>query len=420
MNDIVKITGGNKLKGTVSINGSKNSIVALIPACLLAKDVVTITNVPNIEDVNNLLKTLEYLNVKTSFSNNQLIIDASKIENRPLIGDEIKKVRASYYFMGVLLGLFGEVKILEPGGCKIGERPIDIHLDGFKKMGVEVEHQDSIYTLKAPYLMNRVIILRKTSVGATINLMLAMVMADGVGIIENAAKEPEIIDVANLINTMGGCVKGAGTSCITIVGGQRLRGCRYRVIPDRIETGTYAIIATCLGNGVIIEDCNTKHCGALIKTLRNVGANLIVYDDAIIVKESSKLTNINIETNPYPEFPTDLQQPLTTLLTQASGISIIKENIYAQRTAHVIELNKMGANIELYENNIIINGPTKLKGCEISGQDLRGGASLVLAALLAEGDSYLHGFKHIHRGYDGIVSKLKLIGAQIDFLKGEK
>jgi UDP-N-acetylglucosamine 1-carboxyvinyltransferase len=417
MNDIVRIRGQKRLNGTISINGSKNSVVALIPASLLAKDVVTFTNVPHIEDVNSLLTTLSYLNVKTKFDGQTLTIDSSKISNKPLIGEEIKKVRASYYFMGALLALFNEVVIREPGGCSIGERPIDLHISGFEKMNVEVNYQDHIYTCKTPHLIGQTVVLKKVSVGATINLMIAMALADGVSIIENAAREPEIIDVANLINHMGGCVKGAGTSTIIVVGASKLRGCSYRVIPDRIETGTYAIIGAALGDEVFIENCNTNHCLALIYILKKIGVNLTVYDDVLIIKKSTNLTSINVETNPYPEFPTDLQQPLTTLLTQANGISIIKENIYAKRTAHVIELNKMGANIEVYDNNIIIKGPTLLKGCQVSGKDLRGGASLVLAALLAEGESYLHGFRHIKRGYDNIVNKLNKLGADISFIK---
>lgn len=421
MNDIVRIKGQNRLSGTISINGSKNSVVALIPASLLAKDVVTINNVPHIEDVNSLLTTLNYLGVKTKFENQTLIIDSSKISNKPLIGEEIKKVRASYYFMGVLLGLFNEVEILEPGGCSIGERPIDLHIDGFTRMNVEVTYNEHIYSCKTPHLINQTIVLKKVSVGATINLMLAMCLADGVGIIENAAKEPEIMDVANLINQMGGCIKGAGSSTIIVVGARKLRGCTYRVIPDRIETGTYAIIGAALADDLIIENCITKHCQALINVFKRIGVNFTVYDDALIINKSDHLRNIHIETNPYPEFPTDLQQPLTTLLTKADGISIIRDNIYAKRTAHVIELNKMGANIENVDSNIIINGPTKLIGCEVSGKDLRGGASLVLAALLAEGESYLHGFRHIKRGYDNIVNKLNKLGADITFIeKGDE
>ncbi|NLG81281.1 MAG: UDP-N-acetylglucosamine 1-carboxyvinyltransferase [Bacilli bacterium] len=412
MNKII-IHGGFPLEGIINIDGSKNSVVALIPASILSKSVVRIYNYPKISDVGVLIDILKELNVNTKINETYLEIDSTNINNTPLITAKMGSLRASYYFMGALLGLFKEAVLRLPGGCYLGPRPIDLHLQGFAGLDCRYEIDDELIHLQAEKLIGREIHFPFPSVGATINTMLAAVLAEGKTIIYNAAKEPEIVDVANFLNQMGATIKGAGTSTIEIIGVKMLHGTEYQVIPDRIEAGTYLILGAMLGNPLEINKVNPHHLKALLSTLTNCGVRYDINDDKIIVHKTDKLLPTNIITQVYPGFPTDLQQIITTLLTQCNGVSTITETIYSDRFQNCHELIKMGANIEIDNKQAIIKGKTHLKGTEVVAKDLRGGASLVLAGLIAEGTTIIDEPQHILRGYSNIMKKLQKVKANI-------
>lgn len=416
MKEVIKIQGQAPLSGTVRISSAKNATVALIPAAILAKGPVTIFGVPKIADVDHLIDILKYLNVQTILSTNgHVIIDPTNLENKVVNTSSVYKLRASYYFMGALLGRFKKVSIVSPGGCNLGARPIDLHLKGFERLGAKVSYdqQTNLYHIEAEELIGDKIFLDFASVGATINIMMAAVYAKGRTSIENAAKEPEVIDLANLLNKMGAHIRGAGTNVITIDGVDELSGCYHEVIPDRIEAGTYLIAAAALGENVTIENVIPMHLEGLIQKLSDMGAKIEVYNDKLVVSKIKDIKPVKIETAPYPGFATDLQQPLTALLTQANGISSVKETIYTERFKHCHELNKMGANIELEEAKAIIKGPTNLKGTEVEATDLRCGACLIIAGLMAEGITTIDNVVHIDRGYDEVDLKFQKLGAKL-------
>ncbi len=415
MKEVLKLEGGHRLSGKIRISGSKNATVALIPAAILSgSGPVTIFGVPEIKDVESLTELLEELNVSVVRKDSgHLVIDPSKMKNTPLVSDTVMKLRASYYFMGALLGKYKQVQMKMPGGCYLGPRPIDLHLKGFEKLGATVDYIKGDYHIKADKLVGANIFLDIASVGATINIMMAAVYAEGKTIISNAAKEPEIIDVATMLNKMGANIKGAGTNEITIEGVELLTGCSHEIIPDRIEAGTYLIIAVGAADEMIIENVIPHHLESLISKLNEMNANIEVEVDRIIVRQSNSLVGADIQTLPYPGFATDLQQPLTTLLTQATGKSVIKETIYAERFKHCIELQRMGADIDVGVATAYINGPTKLYGDVVTATDLRCGASLVVAGLIAEGVTEINEVYHIDRGYDDLDGKLTALGAKI-------
>ena len=415
MKEVLKLEGGHRLSGKIRISGSKNATVALIPAAILSgSGPVTIFGVPEIKDVESLTELLEELNVSVVRKDSgHLVIDPSKMKNTPLVSDTVMKLRASYYFMGALLGKYKQVQMKMPGGCYLGPRPIDLHLKGFEKLGATVDYIKGDYHIKADKLVGANIFLDIASVGATINIMMAAVYAEGKTIISNAAKEPEIIDVATMLNKMGANIKGAGTNEITIEGVELLSGCSHEIIPDRIEAGTYLIIAVGAADEMIIENVIPHHLESLISKLNEMNANIEVEVDRIIVRQSNSLVGADIQTLPYPGFATDLQQPLTTLLTQATGKSVIKETIYAERFKHCIELQRMGADIDVGVATAYINGPTKLYGDVVTATDLRCGASLVVAGLIAEGVTEINEVYHIDRGYDDLDGKLTALGAKI-------
>lgn len=406
------IEGNNVLNGEVKIGGAKNSAVALIPASILADGVVELTNLPEISDVETLKEMLIYLDVDVWKNGHTMKIDTKNLKNKDILDDHVRALRASYYFMGALLGKYKKAVIGFPGGCYLGPRPIDQHLKGFEALGAEVKVDGDIYHLEAKKLKGAKIDLDIASVGATINIMLAATLAEGTTVINNAAKEPEIVDVATMLNKMGANIEGAGTEKITIVGVKNLKGCTHKVVPDRIETGTYIIAGALAAEKLIISNVIPEHNKALVTKLKEMDASIETYEDKFIVK-SRKLKNIDAKTEVYPGFPTDLQQPLTTLLTQAKGVSSITETIYSDRFKHVGYLNNMGANIEVIDQTIKVVGPTKLKGAEVVATDLRAGASLVLAALIAEGVTTILNSEHIFRGYEKIEEKLTNIGVKI-------
>ncbi len=415
MEEVLKIEGGHLLKGSVRISGSKNATVALIPASILAKrGKVSIYGVPHISDVQHLSSLLESLNVKVDqHAEDHLEIDPTALLNIPLDHPSVTKLRASYYFMGALLGRFKQVNMKMPGGCYLGPRPIDLHLKGFEALGATVEYSQGSYKITAEELIGAKIYLDISSVGATINIMMAAVYAKGRTTIENAAKEPEIIDVATLLNKMGAQVRGAGTNIITIDGVDELYGCVHEIIPDRIEAGTFIIIAAAAASEMIIENVIPHHLESLLSKLEEMGVDLTVEIDRVIIKESKNLKGVDIQTSPYPGFATDLQQPLTSLLTQCMGSSSVKETIYVERFKHCGELQRMSANINLIPGTALIHGPSKLYGDSVTATDLRCGASLVVAGLMAEGVTSIYDVYHIDRGYENLDGKLKELGAVI-------
>jgi len=414
MQEVLKIEGKHLLKGSVKISGSKNATVALIPAAILADGPVTIWGVPNISDVGYLGDLLKALNVDlTQVGEDQLIIDPTNIINTPLDHPAVTKLRASYYFMGALLGRFKSVSMKMPGGCYLGPRPIDLHLKGFEALGAKVEFKQGAYHITADQLIGAKIYLDIASVGATINIMMAAIHALGRTTIENAAKEPEIIDIANMLNKMGAQVRGAGTNVITIDGVNALHGCMHEIIPDRIEAGTFIIMAAAAAEEVIVENIIPQHLESLLSKLQEMGVNIKVGPDNVVIKKSENLKPVDIQTLSYPGYATDLQQPMTPLLTQANGKSIIKETIYVERFKHCQELQRMGADIDLIPATAFINGPSALFGDKVTATDLRCGAALVIAGLIAEGITEIHNVYHIDRGYDNIDQKLKNLGAVI-------
>lgn len=415
MEEVLKIEGGHKLNGTVRISGSKNATVALIPASILAKEgKVSIYGVPHISDVGYLAELLESLDVKVDqHSEDHLEIDPTNMIEKAMDHPAVTKLRASYYFMGALLGRFNQVSMKMPGGCYLGPRPIDLHLKGFEALGASIEYAQGSYHIRAKELVGTKIYLDIASVGATINIMMAAVYAKGRTTIENAAKEPEIIDVATFLNKMGAQIRGAGTNIITIDGVNTLTGCVHEIIPDRIEAGTFIVLAAAAAEKMVIENIIPHHLESLLSKLEEMGVDLKVEIDKVTILGGKDLKAVDIQTQPYPGFATDLQQPLTSLLTQAAGSSTIKETIYIERFKHCVELQRMGANINLVPATAIINGPTELYGDVVTATDLRAGASLVVAGLMAKGVTEIHDVYHIDRGYEDLDNKLKACGAKI-------
>ncbi len=409
----IVIDGGYDLSGEIKISGAKNSAVALMPASILCDEIVSIYNVPEITDTDNLLKIIQKLNGKVERESEKITIDSSNLVNTLITEDLSSKLRASYYFMGALLGKFKKVEMYFPGGCKIGERPINLHLKGFEKLGATINIKNNKYTISAKKLRGANIYLDFASVGATINIMLAACKAEGVTTISNAAKEPEIVNIATFLNNMGAQISGAGTNIIKIIGVKRLHRGVIEVIPDRIEAGTYIIAGALLGNNLKIKGVIPMHLEALLSKLNDMGVKTKVQDDVITINKCNKLKPINIKTLTYPGFPTDLGQPITTLLTQCQGVSLFEETIYENRVGHIEYLNKMGANIQSLKPNAIISGKTKLYGSDVKSTDLRAGAALVIAGLIAEGTTAISEVEHILRGYEDIVEKLSAVGAKI-------
>ena len=415
MEKVIKIEGGHDLNGTVRISGSKNATVALIPACVLGNEPVTIYGVPNISDVQSLIVLLNELGVYVEKRDEEtLYIDPTHMENIPMVSKAVSKLRASYYFMGALLGKFGHAEIKMPGGCYLGPRPIDLHLKGFEALGANIQYENGCYILDAKELKGTNIFLDISSVGATINIMMAAVYAKGRTVIENAAREPEIIDIATLLNKMGARIHGMGTSTLVIDGVEYLKGCIHEIIPDRIEAATYVIMAAAMANDMRIENIIPQHLEAIVMKLQEVGINMEVGSDFIHVFKTDKpLKRIEILTKPYPGFATDVQQPFTVLLTQCEGQSVVTETIYTERFKHCAELNKMGADIDVHTPSAFINGKTKLHGSKVTATDLRCGAGLVIAALMADGVTEIHDIYHIDRGYDNLDGKLAHLGAKM-------
>lgn len=408
--------GGRDISGTIKISGAKNSIVALIPASILTSGVCVITNVPDISDVRILIDMMKELGSIITFENEVLTIDNSNVQNKKITEEYAGKLRASYYFMGSLIGKYHEAEIAYPGGCVIGSRPINYHIESFKKMGINVKNVADHYIMKTDELKGNEFYFDFPSVGATINIMLAAILAKGKTVIYNAAKEPEIANVASFLNSMGAKVFGAGTSTIEIIGVEELHDGFVEVIPDRIEAGTYIMIGALIGNNLKIENIVEKHLESLLYKLKEAGVKYEINNNSIILSKVEHLKPVNIKTTVYPGFPTDLGQPMSTFLTQCEGESLFEETIYENRLRHVPHLNSMGANIQAFDKKAIIMGKTPLVGKKVKATDLRAGASMLVAGLIATGTTEIQNIEHLLRGYERIVEKLESVGVNIKLI----
>lgn len=408
------IEGGVPLRGEVTIAGAKNAALGLIPATILSEGICKIENIPNIKDVNRFINILNKLGIETTRVNNSTVIfDTRNIKNHEIADEETRKMRASYYLLGALLGRFKEVSIPFPGGCDIGVRPIDQHIKGFEALGAKVDMEHGIIRAKAESLVGAPIYLDVVSVGATINIMMAAVRAEGTTVIENAAKEPHVVDVANFLNLMGANIKGAGTDIIKISGVEKMIGCEYMVIPDQIEAGTYMVAAVATKGDVVIKNIIPKHLESISAKLLEMGAQITEGDDFIRVSATDQLRSINIKTLPYPGFPTDLQQPMAVLMCLTEGTGTITESIFESRFKYLDELRRMGADIIVDGRVAVINGKKQLSGTTLKATDLRAGAAMVIAGLVADGKTEVTDLKHIERGYEDMESKLRILGAKI-------
>ena len=412
------INGGRPLKGEVTISGAKNSVVALIPATILADEIVTLDGVPDISDVASLIDIMTLMGAKVERDGETLVIDPRGVQDMPMPFGKINSLRASYYFYGSLLGRYGQATVGLPGGCDLGPRPIDLHLKAFEAMGAKMTLDGSSMNLSTngKRLRGAAIYMDTVSVGATINTILAAVKAEGRTVIENAAREPEIIDVVTLLNNMGAHIRGAGTDIITIEGVDYLRGTRHQVIPDRIEAGTYIALAAAVGEGIQITNVLYEHLESFIAKLEEMGVRMTISEDSVFVEKQENLKAVNIKTSPYPGFATDLQQPLTPLLLTANGKGSIVDTIYQKRVNHVAELMRMGATIETVGDRIVYQGPNQLTGAPVKATDLRAGAALVIAGLMAQGRTEITNIEFILRGYSHIIEKLQQLGADIKLI----
>ncbi len=414
MPDKFIIKGGKPLRGDISVGGAKNAAVAILPATLLASDIFVLENLPNIDDVIILLNILNRLGAKVERqSNGSTYIDTRNVRTNDVRISFAKRLRASYYFVGSLLKRFGSAKVFLPGGCDIGSRPIDLHIKGMRALGAKVGQEYGVFFAQADKLTGSDIYMDQVSVGATINIMLTAVMAEGVTTIINAAKEPHVVDTANFLNKMGARIRGVGTDIIKIYGVSQLHGCTYSIIPDQIEAGTLMIAAAATKGDVTVKNIIPLHMDALTAKMIEMGVGLEVFDDAVRVYDKGPLNAVSIKTFPYPGFPTDLQQPATVLLSTANGTSVIMENIFDSRFKHINEIRRMGAKVTIDDRMAVVQGVKKLTGALVKASDLRAGAALIIAGLMAEGTTEIQNIRYIDRGYDHIEKKLIALGADI-------
>ena len=409
------IKGGNPLVGEVEIGGAKNAALAILAAAAMTDETVTIENVPDLRDTMAMLQAMESIGIRVEKLDRHTIkINAGTINDLIIEDDSIKKIRASYYFLGALLGKYKKAEVALPGGCNIGLRPIDQHIKGFRALGADVRIEHGLIITEAKCLVGSHIYLDVVTVGATINIMMAAAMAEGQTIIENAAKEPHVVDVANFLNSMGASIKGAGTDVIRIKGVQKLHGTEYAIIPDQIEAGTFMFAAAVTRGDVTVKNVIPKHLESISAKLIEIGCEVEESDDAVRVVAAKPLTHTHVKTLPYPGFPTDMQPQITVALGLSKGTSIVTESIFENRFKYVDELTRMGANIKVESNTAIIDGVPKYTGASLTAPDLRAGAALVTAALAAEGISTIDDIKFIERGYEDFPQKLQSLGAQIE------
>ncbi len=420
MSSFYSIHGNRRLEGTVTISGAKNAAVAIIPAAVLAGEPCVLENLPNIADVESLKEILEGLGAKVDMTEGGCMrIDPTTIDTRDATSEKVSSMRASYYLLGAMLGAYGEIELALPGGCVIGPRPIDQHVKGMRALGAKIYMDESRNVLRAQAtkLKGAEIFFDVVSVGATINVMLAAARAEGTTVLQNVAKEPHVVDVANFLNMMGASVRGAGTDVIRIQGRKKLHGCSYSIIPDQIETGTYMIAAAATRGDVVIKNVIPTHMEAISAKLMESGARVIEGDDGrdfyLRVTMDGRPRPVSFRTMVYPGFPTDLQQPMMAYLTTATGMSVITENIFENRFNHVKELRKLGASISISKRTARVKGVEALRGADIYASDLRAGAALIVAGLMSHGETRVHNIGYIDRGYEYLDSKFKAIGADI-------
>lgn len=414
------IKGGIPLTGDVEISGAKNAALALVAAAIMTDDKVVIDNLPDVRDINVLIQAIEGIGARVIRRDaNCVEIDSSTISSVRVDYEYIKKIRASYYLLGALLGKYHKAEVALPGGCNIGSRPIDQHIKGFKALGAEVEIDHGMIMTEAQNLVGNHIYMDVVSVGATINVMLAAAMADGKTIIENAAKEPHVVDVANMLNSMGADIKGAGTDVIRIKGVEKLHGTEYSVIPDQIEAGTFMFAAAATRGNVLVKNVIPKHLEAITAKLLEIGCCIEEYDDAVRVIGPEELKATHVKTLPYPGFPTDMQPQIAVALALSTGTSVVTESIFENRFKYVDELTRMGANIKVEGNSAFIVGVKKYMGAQVSAPDLRAGAALVIAGLAAEGFTTVDDIVYIQRGYEKFEEKLRGLGAKIEKVSSE-
>ena len=415
------VKGGNPLYGEVEIGVAKNAALAILAASIMTDETVTIENLPNVRDINVLLQAIEEIGARVERVDAHTVkINGSFIKDVSVDNEFIRKIRASYYLIGALLGKYRHAEVALPGGCDIGSRPIDLHMKGFRSMGANVDIEHGLVVAKADKLVGTHIYLDKVSVGATINIMMAAAMAEGKTVIENAAKEPHVVDVANFLNSMGANIRGAGTDVIRIVGVEKLHKTEYSVIPDQIEAGTFMFAVAAAGGDVLVKDVIPKHLEATTAKLLEVGCKVEEFDTAVRVISDGKLKHTQVTTLPYPGFPTDMQPQMAVILGIAEGTSTVTESIFENRFKYVDELTRMGADIQVEGNIAIIRGIPKYSGARVNAPDLRAGAALVIAGLAAEGITVVDDIYYIQRGYEELHTKLKGIGAEIELVSGEK
>ncbi len=408
------IHGGNRLCGEVDISGAKNAAVAIIPATLLAQDVCRIENIPNISDVSCMVRILNQMGAQVKYINKHTLEINTKTVNSYIVHHEMtKQLRASYYLIGALLGRFCRAKVALPGGCNFGVRPIDLHIRGFELLGARTSVENAMINAKADHLTGSAIYMDKVSVGATINIMLAAVKARGLTIIENAAKEPHIVDLANFLNAMGADVRGAGTDVIKIRGVSEMHGCTYSIIPDQIEAGTYMVAAAATAGDVLIKNVIPKHLESISAKLTECGVRVTEYDDAVRVQSNGKFRHCNIKTMPHPGFPTDMQPQMATLLTVADGTSIVSEGVWDNRFKYIDQFIRMGANVQVDGTIAVFQGVEELTGAPVRADDLRAGAAMIIAGLMARGTTVVEDIIYIDRGYEDYVDKFRELGADM-------
>ena len=415
------IKGGNPLVGEVEISGAKNAALGILAAAVMTDDTVLIENLPDVRDINVMLEAMAQIGVRVErISRHAVLLNSSKVNDVAVDYDYIKKIRASYYLLGALLGKYKKAEVPLPGGCNIGSRPIDLHLKGFRALGAEVSIRNGSICASAKHLKGRHIFLDTVSVGATINIMMAAAMADGRTIIENCAREPHVVDVANFLNSMGADIKGAGTDVIRIKGVEKLHSTEYSIIPDQIEAGTFMFAAAATRGDVMVKNVIPKHLEATSAKLLEIGCEVEEFDNAVRVVAPRRLYGTNVKTLPYPGYPTDMQPQIGVTLALASGTSIVTESIFENRFKYMDELTRMGAQVKVEGNSAIITGVEKLTGARISAPDLRAGAALVIAGLAAEGITIVDDIVYIQRGYEGFEEKLRSLGAEIELVNSEK
>lgn len=408
------ITGGNRLEGEVTISGAKNAAVAIIPAVVLSDGICRIENIPNIKDVSLIARIISQMGAKVKMINKSTLeIDPTHIVSPVASYDLVRHMRASYYLLGAMLGKFSKATVALPGGCNFGVRPIDQHLKGFAALGAKYNLEGGMVCVEAEKLVGSNIYMDVVSVGATINVMLAAVKADGITVIENAAKEPHIVDVANFLNTMGADIRGAGTDVIKIRGVNHLNGTTYSIIPDQIEAGTYMVAAAATCGNVLIKNVIPKHLESITAKLQEMGVTITEYDDAVRISRDGKLNKCNVKTMPHPGFPTDMQPQIATLLTIADGTSIVTESVWDNRFRYIEELRRLGAQVSVDGKIAVIEGVDELLGAPVKATDLRAGAAMVIAGLMAKGETTIEEIQHIERGYEDIIYKLVSLGADI-------